>query len=92
MMHANWLKGIGAAALFIVASAASAETISIADKLNNGAVVPQRGMSMATVENRFGSPNTRNLAVGEPPITRWHYDNFRVYFEHEYVIHAVAVN
>ena len=27
---------------------------------------------------------------GKPPITRWDYDGFSVYFEHQHVIHAVA--
>ncbi len=29
-------------------------------------------------------------AVGEPPITRWKYPGFEVYFEHQLVIHTVV--
>jgi hypothetical protein len=29
-------------------------------------------------------------AVEQPPITRWDYPAFSVYFEHDRVIHAVA--
>jgi hypothetical protein len=50
---------------------------------------PTRGMSMDRVEARFGAPITRVNAVGEPPITRWEYADFTVYFEHRLVIHAV---
>lgn len=53
---------------------------------------PTRGMSMATVESRFGQPQTRHQAVGDPPITRWDYANFSVYFEYDRVIHAVPAN
>ena len=51
---------------------------------------PSRGLSMAQVENRFGAPSQRVGAVGEPPISRWVYPQFVVYFEGPYVIHAVA--
>ena len=51
---------------------------------------PARGMSMAQVESRFGEPSQRVGAVGEPPISRWVYPQFVVYFEHSHVIHAVA--
>ena len=51
---------------------------------------PSRGLSMAQVERRFGEPSQRVSAVGEPPISRWVYPQFVVYFEHSYVIHAVA--
>ena len=51
---------------------------------------PSRGLSMAQVETRFGEPTQRVGAVGEPPISRWVYPQFVVYFEGSYVIHAVA--
>ena len=51
---------------------------------------PSRGLSMAQVERRFGEPNQRIGAVGDPPISRWVYPQFVVYFEGSYVIHAVS--
>ena len=56
------------------------------------AELPKRGTSMAQVEARFGVPAERYAAVGQPPITRWVYPAFVVYFEYQHVIHAVAVN
>jgi hypothetical protein len=56
-----------------------------------GAALPARGVSMAQVEARFGAPAERFAAVGEPPITRWVYPSFVVYFEHQHVVHTVAV-
>ena len=52
---------------------------------------PARGMSMHSVEARYGAPSKRFDAVGQPPITRWEYPGFVVYFENQLVIHAVAV-
>jgi len=51
---------------------------------------PRRGMSMENVEARFGQPTNRIAAVGEPPISRWEYPGFIVYFEHDLVLHAAV--
>ncbi len=53
--------------------------------------LPTRGTSMAQVETQFGAPTERYEAVGEPPITRWVYPTFVVYFEYQHVVHTVAV-
>lgn len=52
--------------------------------------MPGRGASMAQVEKRFGQPREKLPPVGEPPITRWVYGDYTVYFEHQYVIHSVT--
>ena len=54
--------------------------------------LPGRGMSMEMVQNRFGEAKEVFSAVGEPPITKWVYNSFTVYFESEFVIHAVVNN
>lgn len=51
--------------------------------------MPGRGASMSQVEQRFGQPREKMAPVGTPPITRWIYGDYTVYFEHEYVIHSV---
>jgi hypothetical protein len=52
--------------------------------------MPERGSSMQSVEQDFGSPNDVFPAVGSPPITRWRYPEFTVYFEGSHVIHPVV--
>lgn len=52
--------------------------------------IPTRGMTMEYVEANFGSPAGKRLPVGDPPITRWEYPGFIVYFEYKRVIHSVA--
>jgi hypothetical protein len=50
---------------------------------------PARGSSMVSVEARFGTPASRSGAVGQPPITRWDYADFVVFFEYDHVVHSV---
>ena len=52
--------------------------------------LPARGSNMSNVEASFGAPLQRDDAVGKPPITRWEYSGFIVYFEYEHVIHSVV--
>ena len=51
--------------------------------------VPRMGMKKADVERRYGSPEGRREPVGEPPISRWDYSNYSVYFEGNTVLHTV---
>lgn len=53
------------------------------------ATLPLRGSRMTHVESQFGAPLEKREAVGEPPITRWIYPAFTVYFEHRHVISSV---
>jgi hypothetical protein len=50
---------------------------------------PVRGMTMSQVAAKFGTPVTKVAAVGKPPISRWEYPGFVVYFEADHVIHSV---
>ncbi|HZD52164.1 MAG TPA: hypothetical protein VE175_03900 [Woeseiaceae bacterium] len=51
---------------------------------------PTRGMSQTRVAAAYGEPQSRRSAVGDPPISRWEYEDFIVYFEYDKVIHAVS--
>lgn len=50
---------------------------------------------MANVEHIFGAPQEKLPAVPDPgtklhpPITRWIYPGYVVYFEYNYVVHTV---
>jgi len=54
--------------------------------------VPPRGITKAQVEQRYGAPADRLPAVGQPPISRWVYPSFVVFFEGNIVVHAVAAS
>lgn len=50
---------------------------------------PRRGTTKAEVRRRFGEPQREIPAVGSPPISSWEYENYRVYFEGDLVLHSV---
>ena len=80
-------------ALGALAPAAHAELLVIDGQVQVRAAdvpTPTRGMTMRAVEERFGVPETRSAAVGQPPITRWDYPGYSVYFEHDRVLHTVV--
>lgn len=62
------------------------------------ASLPQRGMSMDTVRAKFGNPVTEHPAVPtnegplHPPITRWDYPGYSVFFENSTVLHSVVAH
>ena len=51
--------------------------------------LPENGQTMASIESKYGAPESRQPAVGDPPITRWDYKEYSVYFEHEVVLFSV---
>jgi len=51
--------------------------------------LPQNGVSMSEVRAKYGEPATAAAAVGDPPITRWDYDRWSVYFERDLVLFTV---
>ena len=82
-----------AAVVLSALSTAYAESLIIENIDKSAAALtesPNRGMSMETVEAKWGTPDQKHGAVGEPPISRWEYANFVVYFEYSHVIHAVT--
>ena len=52
-------------------------------------IVPGNGMTKDQVAQRFGEPSEKVGAVGDPPISRWVYENYTVYFEYDLVLHSV---
>jgi hypothetical protein len=50
---------------------------------------PSSGMTADSVESKFGAPQAKVAPVGDPPITRWEYKDFVVFFEYDRVIHTV---
>ncbi len=55
----------------------------------SGVARPANGATMDQVLQQYGEPQQRLGPVGEPPISHWVYDDFVVYFEHQYVLHSV---
>ena len=56
--------------------------------------LPGKGLNKAGVVRDYGQPAMKHAAVGggsrqQPPITRWDYDGFSVFFEYDHVVDAV---
>jgi hypothetical protein len=84
-------SAIAAACVGMAFAAAQAQNLQMTGtQAASRAGVPPRGITMARVEQRYGAPANRLAAVGQPPITRWVYPSFVVFFEGNVVIHAVA--
>jgi hypothetical protein len=78
---------------FVALGVAQADTLLIQSVQQDAATRTERpasGLTKAEVEARFGAPTRMVAAIGDPPISRWEYPTFTVYFEHERVIHSVA--
>jgi hypothetical protein len=74
---------------------AGAATIAVDNGIavkDSDVTTPARGMTMEQVSTKFGTPVTKVPAVGKPPISRWEYPGFIVYFEADHVIHSVVAN
>jgi hypothetical protein len=81
--------------LLAMSGTAFAETLVVNDQVairESTVDRPKRGSTMAEVEKHFGAPVEKHATVGQPPITRWDYAGFAVFFEHDRVIHAVATS
>lgn len=73
------------------------QTVQQGDVLNNTEMAtvrvldfPRRGMSTDKVKNELGQPAEIIPSIGQPPISRWVYDDRTVYFEYSTVLHVVA--
>jgi hypothetical protein len=78
-----------------LAGSAVADTVVVNDQVQvmpSQVERPKRGTTMDEVEKHFGAPVNRHPTVGAPPITRWDYSNFSVFFEKDRVIDAVVTS
>ena len=80
--------------LLLIAPLCQAEKIIIpvGSQLNQQQPItlPAKGMDKDSVKARFGEALEKTAASGEPPISRWIYPEFSVYFEGATVIHSVV--
>lgn len=86
---------VSAAAALALAGPALADELKM-PAAEAAAGQPASGMSMDNVEAKYGAPTRRVPAVGgsttaQPPITRWEYPGFVVFFENNHVIHTVTI-
>jgi len=92
MKRATLGKLVWGAALIGMMGVAVAGDVLLIEKVRERLLrdLPGNGLTMSQVEERYGSPNEKRPAVGEPPITRWIYDDYSVFFEYNLVIESVV--
>ncbi len=61
----------------------------IEKNMNSSVIMPLRGDSQRRVKKEFGAPFHMHEPKGTPPISRWDFEEFSVYFESNIVIHTV---
>jgi len=86
---------MGLAGFAGISESGRAETVAVDTGIEvkpSDVAAPPRGMTMNEVATKFGAPVTKIPAVGKPPISRWEYPGFVVYFEGDHVIHSVIAN
>ncbi len=76
--------------LILTTLSASADVLLIQQVRQGGRLdLPPNGMSMNEVEAAYGTPQEKRAAVGDPPISRWVYDRWSVYFEWDRSLYTV---
>jgi len=77
--------------LFLLAAVSASADVLLIEEVRERMQrdLPSNGLTKAEVERRYGNPNQRNAPVGDPPISRWIYDDYSVYFEYDLVIESV---
>ena len=83
-------QGLIGAALLLVSCFTYADVLLIEEVRASGEMdLPENGYSKSEIESHYGAPAQKHQQVGDPPITRWDYDRFSVYFEYDLVITSV---
>lgn len=82
---------IPALALFLGSATLQAETVTLkgVGQGKSSVPMPRSGITKAAVSRSHGAPNMKVAAVGKPPISKWVYAEYTVYFEYDRVVHAV---
>ena len=76
--------------LLLLSSSALADVLLIEEvRASQRMQLPENGLTKSEVENRFGAPTQKQGSVGDPPISRWDYPDYIVYFEYGLVITSV---
>ena len=79
---------------FLLPTPAHAESLRTKVQQEQHYNMPRRGMTMDQVKRQYGAPLKVLATRGgsskhQPPIHRWEYSKYIVYFEYSHVIHSV---
>jgi hypothetical protein len=81
---------LASAALFTPVATLNADVLLIEEvRQAERMQLPVNGMNKDDVRSRYGDPAQTHAPVGDPPITRWDYEQWSVYFEYDLVLFTV---
>lgn len=91
-------SSILAVTLGILLTGTATADVLLMDSIQSAPTVdtPRTGLNMDSVRTKYGNPVQVNPAVStdgdprRPPITRWDYDGYSVFFENDLVLHSVV--
>jgi hypothetical protein len=77
--------------LLLISSGPALADVLLVDSIQSAPQIqtPRNGLTMSQVRQQYGNPTAEMPAVGDPPISRWEYNGFSVFFEHDLALHSV---
>jgi hypothetical protein len=78
--------------LLLMSSGPALADVLLVDSIQSAPQIqtPRNGLTMSQVRQQYGNPKAEIPAVGDPPISRWEYDGFSVFFENDLALHTVV--
>ena len=78
--------------LLLINSGPALADVLLVDSIQSAPQIqtPRNGLTMFQIRQQFGNPKAELPAVGEPPISRWEYDGYSVFFENDLALHSVV--
>ncbi len=80
-----------AATLVLVGAGQAIADVLLLESIESAPAIstPRNGMNMTSVRASYGEPSSEHDAIGDPPITRWDFPDYSVFFEYDLVLHSV---
>jgi len=77
--------------LLLINSGPALADVLLVDSIQSAPQIqtPRNGLTMSQIRQQFGAPASEIPAVGDPPISRWEYNGYSVFFENDLALHTV---
>ena len=77
--------------LILINSGPALADVLLVDSIQSAPQIqtPRNGLTMSQIRQQYGNPASELPAVGDPPISRWEYDGYSVFFENDLALHTV---
>jgi hypothetical protein len=77
--------------LLLINSGPALADVLLVDSIQSAPQIqtPRNGLTMSQIRQQFGTPASEIPAIGDPPISRWEYNSYSVFFENDLALHTV---